>query len=125
MKADCCHGADYRLPIPAEAACRHSPGETCLASLKAMLDAAVVHPTGVGDDGSGAWTSNGFHASWSKACTRAGIVDVTFDDLRGTAVTLDARRMHRGRNRDDHRSQPARRALDPRRSLPQSRSRFG
>lgn len=30
------------------------------------------------------WTAGGFHASWLKACARAG---VAFHDLRGTAVT--------------------------------------
>jgi integrase len=33
------------------------------------------------------WTSDGFRASWRKACQKAGIVGVTFNDLRGTAVT--------------------------------------
>jgi integrase len=33
------------------------------------------------------WTSDGFRASWRKACAKAGIVGVTFNDLRGTAVT--------------------------------------
>jgi integrase len=33
------------------------------------------------------WTSDGFRASWRKACSKAGIVGVTFNDLRGTAVT--------------------------------------
>lgn len=32
------------------------------------------------------WTSDGFRASWRKACERAGIDDVTFQDLRGSAV---------------------------------------
>jgi len=32
-------------------------------------------------------TSDGFRASWRKACQKAGIVGVTFNDLRGTAVT--------------------------------------
>jgi integrase len=33
------------------------------------------------------WTPDGFRASWRKACQKAGIADVTFNDLRGTAVT--------------------------------------
>jgi integrase len=30
---------------------------------------------------------NGFLSSWRKACTKAGIVGLRFNDLRGTAVT--------------------------------------
>jgi integrase len=33
------------------------------------------------------WTSDGFRASWGKACVKARVVGVTFNDLRGTAVT--------------------------------------
>jgi len=33
------------------------------------------------------WTPDGFRASWRKACKKAGIEDVTFNDLCGTAVT--------------------------------------
>lgn len=33
------------------------------------------------------WTSNGFRASWGKACKAAGIRGVTFHDLRGSAIT--------------------------------------
>jgi integrase len=33
------------------------------------------------------WTSDGFRTSWRKACRKAGVVGVTFNDLRGTAVT--------------------------------------
>jgi integrase len=34
-----------------------------------------------------AWTKDGFRASWSKACGKAEGDDVTFHDLRGSAVT--------------------------------------
>jgi integrase len=34
-----------------------------------------------------AWTESGFQASWRKACIAAGIKNLTFHDLRGTAVT--------------------------------------
>ena len=33
------------------------------------------------------WTPDGFRVSWRKACAKARIVGVTFNDLRGTAVT--------------------------------------
>lgn len=33
------------------------------------------------------WTRYGFSASWRKACAVSGVVDLTFHDLRGTAVT--------------------------------------
>ena len=33
------------------------------------------------------WTPDGFRASWGKAARKAGIVGLTFNDLRGTAVT--------------------------------------
>ena len=33
------------------------------------------------------WTESGFRASWRKACQKAGVQDLTFHDLRGTAVT--------------------------------------
>lgn len=33
------------------------------------------------------WTADGFRSSWRKACIAAGVVGVTFNDLRGTAVT--------------------------------------
>lgn len=33
------------------------------------------------------WTADGFRSSWRKACASAGVVGVTFNDLRGTAVT--------------------------------------
>ena len=33
------------------------------------------------------WTPDGFRSSWRKACKNAGIIGVTFSDLRGTSVT--------------------------------------
>ncbi|MGC1667345.1 MAG: integrase, partial [Pseudolabrys sp.] len=56
--------------------------------LKAALDATakrspIVLTTIEGKP----WTAAGFRASWAKACTKAGVSGVTFNDLRGTAVT--------------------------------------
>jgi integrase len=56
--------------------------------LKAALDAAsrkspIILLTSEGRP----WTSDGFRASWGKACAKAGIEGRTFNDLRGTAVT--------------------------------------
>jgi len=58
------------------------------APLKAALDQArrespIILVTTDGTP----WTSDGFRASWRKAQAKAGIVGVTFHDLRGTAVT--------------------------------------
>ncbi len=56
--------------------------------LKAALDAAKkVSPIILNSTDDRPWTEDGFRSSWSKACDKAGIVDLTFNDLRGTAVT--------------------------------------
>jgi integrase len=58
------------------------------APLKAALDAVLKRSTVMLTNSNGKpWTSDGFRASWRKACAAANIVGVTFNDLRGTAVT--------------------------------------
>jgi len=58
------------------------------APLKAALDAigGKVGTILLNSDGQ-PWTADGFRSSWRKACAAAGIVGVTFNDLRGTVVT--------------------------------------
>lgn len=58
------------------------------APLKARLDAERRKEGAIllTSDGK-SWTGDGFRSSWRKACAVAGIVGVTFNDLRGTAVT--------------------------------------
>lgn len=61
------------------------------APLRAALDAAKREKkdsvTILRTERGRAWTESGFRASWRKACETAGVRDVTFHDLRGTAVT--------------------------------------
>ncbi len=58
------------------------------APLKAALDAAPKVSTIVlTSTDKKPWTADGFRSSWRKAAAEAGIVGVTFNDLRGTAVT--------------------------------------
>lgn len=61
----------------------------CTAALKAMLDGMkregvliLTTKTGV------AWKKRYFAQQWEKAATAAGITDLHFHDLRGTAVTM-------------------------------------
>jgi len=58
------------------------------APLKAALDTTAKQSTIILTTMEGTpWTNAGFRASWAKACTKAGVKGVTFNDLRGTAVT--------------------------------------
>jgi integrase len=58
------------------------------APLKAMLDQTPRRSTIMLVNSEGKpWTQDGFRASWGKARAKAGVVGVTFHDLRGTAVS--------------------------------------
>jgi integrase len=58
------------------------------APLKIALDAAAKRsPIMLVNSEGRPWTPDGFRTSWHKAVIRAGIEGVTFNDLRGTAVT--------------------------------------
>jgi integrase len=56
--------------------------------LKAHLDSLEkVSPVILNNSRKQPWTEDGFRTSWGKASSRANIEDLTFHDLRGTAVT--------------------------------------
>jgi integrase len=58
------------------------------APLKAALDTAPKRSPIILTNKQGRpWTEHGFRASWYLACKKAGITELRFNDLRGTAVT--------------------------------------
>lgn len=58
------------------------------APLKTLLDnAPKTAVTILATTRKTAWTESGFRASWRTACKKAGVQDLTFHDLRGTAAT--------------------------------------
>jgi integrase len=58
------------------------------APLKIALDGAKRYgPIILANSKGKPWTPDGFRSSWQKACAAAGVIDLTFHDLRGTAVT--------------------------------------
>jgi integrase len=64
---------------------------TVSSPLSDMLEAAPrLSPVILLNSDAKPWTSHGFSSSWRKACKRAGIAGVTFNDLRGTFVTRAA-----------------------------------
>jgi integrase len=64
---------------------------TVSARLNDMLDATPrLSPVILLNSEGKPWTSHGFSSSWRKACKRAGITGITFNDLRGTFVTRAA-----------------------------------
>jgi len=60
----------------------------CTTELRTALETAPRRSTLILTNSRGKpWTSDGFRTSWHKASRAAGIEGLTFNDLRGTAVT--------------------------------------
>jgi hypothetical protein len=72
------------------------------------------------------WTEDGFRSSWRKACAKAGIAGITFNDLRGTAVTrLAVAGCTEAENRNAHRTFASRCEINPGQALPWSKPYAG
>lgn len=69
-------GARVLIPVGA-------PLKLALEAQRAEATAVTILTTAQGRS----WTEDGFRTSWAKACAKAGVTDLTFHDLRGTAVT--------------------------------------
>jgi integrase len=69
-------GARVDIPVGA-------PLKIALDEAAARKDSPLILVTSQGRP----WTSHGFRSSWGYTCKKAGIVNLTFNDLRGTAVT--------------------------------------
>lgn len=67
-------GARVAVPVGA-------PLKAALAATKRRSPRVLVNLDGI------PWTPDGFRVSWRKAVAKAGIVGLTFHDLRGSAVT--------------------------------------
>ena len=75
------------------------------APLKAALDATKKRgPLILMNTRGRAWTANGFHASWRKACMAAEVSGLTFHDpARNGCPAVVSGRWNRGRDRNHHR----------------------
>jgi integrase len=63
----------------------------CTKALRAMLDEMAIQKKGLlilTTPTGRAWTKRYFNQYWNEAAIAAGIIDLHFHDLRGTAITM-------------------------------------
>ena len=70
-------GARVAIPVGEPLRIALDARRVCIPDAVTILTTIAGHP----------WTQDGFRASWRKGCDAAGVADLTFHDLRGTAVT--------------------------------------